>query len=102
MKAWIQSEVGYLQGYSIIPQETMIEVAVDREPTDFTNWRYDGKKLIHDPENAPKPEVVPSELEKLQEENKTLKRELAETQIDVTNTQIGLAEVYEMVLGGDA
>lgn len=100
MKVWIQNKVGYLQGYSIIPQETMTEVEADREPTDFTNWRYDGEKIIHDPENAPKPEVVPSELEKLQEENKVLKQELEETKADVTNTQIGLAEVYGIVMGG--
>lgn len=38
----------------------------------------------------------------LKESNELLKQELAETQMDVTNTQIGLAEVYEIALGGKA
>lgn len=36
----------------------------------------------------------------LKESSEVLKQELAETQLDVTNTQIGLAEVYEIALGG--
>ncbi|MDT2392796.1 hypothetical protein P7D58_02615 [Enterococcus avium] len=44
----------------------------------------------------------PTEIDLLKEENKELKKELEETKADVTNTQIGLAEVYGIIMGGDA
>lgn len=95
MKVWIQDELGYLKGYSIIPQETMIEVEADREPTDFTNWRYDGKKLIHDPENAPAVEESLTETEQLKKENEELRQ-----REDMSDE--ALLELADMVLSATA
>lgn len=39
-------------------------------------------------------------LEKLTKENKELKTRLQATEEDLTNTQVALTEVYEMLAGG--
>lgn len=102
MKIWIiVDQNNYLTSYSAVEQEEQIEIEVEKLPEDFTNWKYDGTSLIHDPENAPVITESLTETELLREENEKLKKELEATKEDLANTQLGLAEVYEIVLGGE-
>lgn len=101
MKIWITvDQNNYLSSFSTVEQSGQIEVEVKKLPEDFTNWKYDGTNLTHDPENAPVIEESLTETELLRRENEELKQELDVTKEDLTNTQLGLAEVYEIVLGG--
>lgn len=101
MKLWITVDQNdYVTSFSTVEQSGQIEVEVEKIPEDFTNWKYDGTSLIHDPENAPTINESLTETELLRKENEELKRELDVTKEDLTNTQLGLAEVYEIVLGG--
>ncbi|ERT22836.1 hypothetical protein O996_02885 [Enterococcus faecalis BM4654] len=56
MKIWIDDIQGYLDGYSTMEQPNKIELEVEKEPTDFFNYRWDGTSLIYDPDNVPEPE----------------------------------------------
>ena len=101
MKLWITVDQNdYVTSFSTVEQSGLIEVEVEKIPEAFTNWKYDGTSLIHDPENAPTINESLTETELLRKENEELKRELDVTKEDLTNTQLGLAEVYEIVLGG--
>lgn len=101
MKLWITVDQNdYVTSFSTVEQSGQIDVEVEKIPEDFTNWKYDGTSLIHDPENAPVIEESLTETELLRKENEKLKQELNMTKEDLTNTQLGLAEVYEIVLGG--
>lgn len=74
MKIWIVDKIGFIDGYSLTEQPGQMAVELEEEPLDLLNWRWDGKVLIHDPENAPIPEKVPSELEQLKKENEELRQ----------------------------
>lgn len=101
MKIWIENKVGYLDGYSLMEQPDQVELEVGQEPIDFSNWRFDGQTLIHDPDNVPAPELEPpTKLELLEAENKTLKAEIIETRQETTDAQLAIAELYEMIAGG--
>ena len=102
MKIWITvDQNNYLSSFSTVEQSGQIEIEVEKLPEDFTNWKYDGTSLIHDPDNAPIITESLTETELLREENEKLKKELEATKKDLANTQLGLAEVYEIVLGGE-
>ncbi|EPI05111.1 hypothetical protein ACFC4V_03420 [Enterococcus faecalis] len=74
MKIWIDDIEGYLQGYAMMEQPEAIEVEVGEDFSDFFNYRWDGTKLIYDPENVPKPEPTPpTDVEVLQEQLKEIK-----------------------------
>lgn len=101
MKIWIENRIGYLEGYSTMEQPDNVELEVKKEPFDFMNWRYDGAQLIHDPDNVLEPEPAPpTDIELLQAENKRLEAENKELRGEVTDTQMAVAEIYEIVLGG--
>ncbi|WP_225589892.1 hypothetical protein [Enterococcus faecalis] len=101
MKIWIENKIGYLEGYSTMEQPNVIELEVENEPTDFFNYRWDGTSLIYDPDNVPEPEPTPpTDIELLQAENKRLEAENKELRGEVTDTQMAVAEIYEIVLGG--
>ena len=53
MKIWIDDIQGYLDGYSTMEQPNKIELEVEKEPTDFFNYLWDGTSLIYDPDNVP-------------------------------------------------
>ena len=56
-------------------QPNKIELEVEKEPTDFFNYRWDGTSLIYDPDNVPEPEPAPpTDIEVLQAENAELKQ----------------------------
>ena len=75
MKIWIDDIQGYLDGYSTMEQPNKIELEVEKEPTDFFNYRWDGTSLIYDPDNVPEPEPAPpTDIEVLQAENAELKQ----------------------------
>nr|DAH28599.1 MAG TPA: hypothetical protein [Caudoviricetes sp.] len=96
MKIWIDDIQGYLDGYSTMEQPNKIELEVEKEPTDFYNYRWNGTSLIYDPDNVPEPEPAPApptELELLQAENKELKKQVSE----LTDSVLFLSE---QVLGG--
>ena len=81
MKIWIDDIQGYLDGYSTMEQPNKIELEVEKEPTDFFNYRWDGTSLIYDPDNVPEPEpTTPTELELLQKQRLTgeLMKQVAE------------------------
>lgn len=79
MKIWIENKIGYLEGYSTMEQPDTVELEVEQEPLDFMNWRYDGARLIHDEENAPKPEPVPpTDVDLLKKQNAILTLQVAE------------------------
>lgn len=103
MEIWVSVDKnGFLDGYSLNEQPDQIKVEVEKIPADFTNWKLEGSKLVHDPENAPIVEGGLTETELLREENEKLKKELEVTKEDLANTQLGLAEVYEMLVPADA
>lgn len=101
MEIWIENKIGYLEGYSTMEQPNQVNLNVEKEPTDFSNWRFDGKVLIHDPHNAPKPEPIPpSEIELLTKQNAKIAMEIAGARIErektnklLAKTAIGLAEL---------
>ena len=74
MKIWIEDKIGFLEGYSLMEQPERVATEVEKEPTDFGNWRWDGKVLIHDPENAPVVKEEPTEIEQLKQENEELRQ----------------------------
>lgn len=75
MKIWVSIDKnGFLDGYSSSEQSEMIEVTVEQEPLDFTNWKLVGTKLVHDPDNAPVIEEGPTEVERLKQENEELRQ----------------------------
>ncbi|WP_160318191.1 hypothetical protein [Enterococcus faecalis] len=45
MKIWIDDIQGYLDGYSTMEQPNKIELEVEKEPTDFYNYRWNGTSL---------------------------------------------------------
>lgn len=94
MKIWIDDIKGYLQGYSMMEQPEAIEVEVDEDFSDFFNYRWDGKRLIYDPDNVPKPEPTPpTDIEVLQAENAELKQLNSKLMINDMNLKKELSEV---------
>lgn len=96
MKLWIEvDENNRLTGYSSSPMDGFLEVETDKEPVNVGEWKYSGGQLVYDPDGYVAPEILdePSELE-------VVKHELEKTQEDLTNTQLALAEVFEMIGGG--
>ncbi|MBX8938466.1 hypothetical protein [Enterococcus gilvus] len=92
MDIWITTDQNeFLTSYCLMEQPNMIEVKVEKEPADFTNWRLEGTKLIHDPDNAPKVEVGLTETELLKQENEELRQRL-----DMSDE--ALLELADMVL----
>ena len=92
MDIWITTDKnGFLDGYSLNEQPDQIKVQVDKEPMDFTNWRLDGTKLVHDPENAPIVEGGLTETEQLKQENEELRQ-----RVDMSDE--ALLELADMVL----
>ncbi|WP_348922747.1 hypothetical protein [Enterococcus rotai] len=60
-------------------QPEKVKLQVDEEPTDYTNWRFDGINLIRDVENVTQPEPEkPTEIELLKQENTEMKEQLSE------------------------
>ncbi|EGO2528930.1 hypothetical protein [Enterococcus faecalis] len=94
MKIWIDDIEGYLQGYAMMEQPEAIEVEVDEDFSDFFNYRWDGKRLIYDPDNVPKPEPTPpTDIEVLQAENAELKQLNSKLMINDMNLKKELSEV---------
>ena len=92
MEIWVSVDKnGFLDGYSLNEQPDQIKVQVDKEPMDFTNWRLDGTKLVHDPENAPIVEGGLTETEQLKQENEELRQ-----RVDMSDE--ALLELADMVL----
>lgn len=101
MKIWIENKTGYLEGYSTMEQPNTVELEVEQEPLDFMNWRYDGVQLIYDSENAPEPEPTPpTEFELLKAENDALKEKVNQQAQELTDTQLAVADIYELMAGG--
>lgn len=79
MEIWVENKIGYISGYSLMEQPEMVKLQVDEEPTDYTNWRFDGINLIRDVENVTQPEPEkPTEIELLKQENAEMKEQLSE------------------------
>lgn len=98
MKVWIENRIGFLQGYSLIDQPNQVELEVEQEPLDFSNWRFDGYKLIHDSENAPEPEPTPpTELELLQKQNAELMKQVSQQNQVVQQTRKMTSELMKQV-----
>lgn len=105
MNVWIENQIGYLDGYSLIAQPDLIKITVDKEPTDFTNWRWDGINLIHDADNAPLPTPKPpDDVDLLKQQNAKLvltqtnmQKQLTDTQTQSTNMQKQLDQSNKMV-----
>ncbi|EMW5756518.1 hypothetical protein AAFC71_000863 [Enterococcus faecalis] len=98
MKIWIENRIGYLEGYSTMEQPDNVELEVKKEPLDFTNWRYDGAQLIHDPGNAPQPEPTPpTELELLQKQNAELMKQVSQQNQVIQQTQRMTGELMKQV-----
>lgn len=96
MKLWITvNQDGFLTSYSMMEQPEMIEVQVEKAPVDFTNWRLDSDKLVHDPVNAPNIEVGLTETELLKQENEELRQ-----RVDMSDE--ALLELADMVLSATA
>lgn len=94
MKIWIDDIKGYLQGYSMMEQPEAIEVEVDEDFSDFFNYRWDGKRLIYDPDNVPEPEPAPpTDIEVLQAENAELKQLNSKLMINDMDLKKELSEV---------
>ncbi|MCV2499672.1 hypothetical protein LDK57_09315 [Melissococcus plutonius] len=91
MNIWIENKIGYIEGYSLIKQPNLIKIAVDKEPMDFTNWRWDGATLIHDADNAPQPTPQPPDDVDL------LKQQNAKLVLTQTNMQFQLDQSNKMV-----
>nr|WP_278842547.1 hypothetical protein [Melissococcus plutonius] len=91
MNVWIENKIGYLDGYSLVVQPDLIKVTINKEPTDFTNWRWDGINLIHDPDNASKPAPQPPDDVDL------LKQQNAKLTLALTNIQKQLDQSNKMV-----
>ena len=45
MKIWIENKEGFLEGYSLIQQPNLLEIEVEKEPTDFFNYHSEWDKL---------------------------------------------------------
>ncbi|MGK9479826.1 hypothetical protein, partial [Melissococcus plutonius] len=105
MNVWIENKIGYLDGYSLVVQPDLIKVTINKEPTDFANWRWDGVELIHDPDNAPEPDPEPiDDLDLLKQQNAKLilaqtntQKQLTDTQTQSTNMQKQLDQSNKMV-----
>ena len=96
MKIWVSVDKnGFLDGYSFTEQENMTEVTVNKEPYDFTNWKLEETKLVHDPDNAPKFEQELTETERLKKENEELRQ-----RVDMSDE--ALLELADMVLSATA
>ncbi|MEB7954698.1 hypothetical protein [Enterococcus faecalis] len=94
MKIWIDDIQGYLDGYSTMEQPNKIELEVEKEPTDFFNYRWNGTSLIYDPDNVPEPEPTPpTDIELLQAENAELKQLNSKLMINDMNLKKELSEV---------
>ena len=99
MKIWITTDKNcFLTSYSSVEQPELVEVTVDKEPTDFTNWKLEENKLVYDPLNAPEVEESLTEIEILKKENEDLKKAAEEQAIQTTDMQLAIAEVYEMLV----
>ncbi|PQB35120.1 hypothetical protein, partial [Enterococcus faecalis] len=67
---------------------------VEKEPTDFYNYRWNGTSLIYDPNNVPEPEPAPpTDIEVLQAENAELKQLNSKLMINDMNLKKELSEV---------
>ncbi|MDT2546769.1 hypothetical protein [Enterococcus raffinosus] len=96
MNIWVSVNTdGFLTGYSLSEMPDMVEVDVENEPIDFSNWRLTNNQLIHDPENAPIVEEPISEVEKLKKENEELRQ-----RVDMSDE--ALLELADMVLSATA
>lgn len=79
MEIWIENKIGYIDGYSLMEQPDMIGIKVEKEPTDFSNWMWDGEGLYRDVKNAPQPEPEePTEIELLKKKNEELEGQVSE------------------------
>ncbi len=96
MDIWITTDKnGFLTSYSLIEQPELTKVTVDNEPVDFTNWKLEGTKLVHDPSNAPVIEDGLTETEQLKKENEELRQ-----RVDMSDE--ALLELADMVLSATA
>lgn len=106
LKAYVEVRDGYIDSWSTIANNQYNEIDVTEELFGLIGCVKveNGIAVLDEEKHNQQIEDLsgPSELEILQEENKALKQELEETKADVTNTQIGLAEVYGIVMGGNA
>ncbi|KAJ76049.1 hypothetical protein M222_0752 [Enterococcus faecalis AZ19] len=98
MKIWIDDIQGYLQGYSKTKQPKSVELEVDKEPIDFFYYRWDGTKLIYDPDNVPKQEPTPpTKLELLQKQNAELTKQVSQQNQVIQQTQRMTGELMKQV-----
>ena len=98
MKIWIENRIGYLEGYSTMEQPDNVELEVEKEPTDFYNYRWNGISLIYDPNNVPEPEpTTPTELELLQKQNAELMKQVSQQNQVIQQTQRMTGELMKQV-----
>ncbi|MGK0562928.1 hypothetical protein ACSFCR_12840, partial [Enterococcus faecalis] len=84
----------FLEGYSLIQQPNLLEIEVEKEPTDFFNYHWNGTSLIYDPDNVPEPEPAPpTDIEVLQAENAELKQLNSKLMVNDVNLKKELSEV---------
>ncbi|EIX2479887.1 hypothetical protein MKG71_002742, partial [Enterococcus faecalis] len=75
-------------------QPNLLEIEVEKEPTDFFNYHWNGTSLIYDPDNVPEPEPTPpTDIEVLQAENAELKQLNSKLMINDMNLKKELSEV---------
>lgn len=90
MEIWITTdENGFLTSYSSVEQPELVKVIIDKEPTDFTNWRLDGDKLIHDTYNAPIIKSYPSDIDALKQQNALMVKQVASLTMEVFKLKNG-------------
>ncbi len=98
MKIWIENKEGFLEGYSLIQQPNLLEIEVEKEPTDFFNYHWNGTSLIYDPDNVPEPEPTPpTEVELLQKQNAELMKQISQQNQVIQQTQRMTGELMKQV-----
>lgn len=86
---WVANKVGYISGYSLMEQPDQVKVAIDKEPTDIYNWRFDGNKLVRDENNPEKPET---------DKPKSADEEIAELKENQSVLESTVLELADMIL----
>lgn len=107
MKIWVTvNENGYLDSYSMTKQDNQQVVEVEEELIDFTNWRLEGTKLVHDPDDAPLVEEGPTETDQLKQQNAMMAKQLATSNLQQNQMQQMMAKMMKQIAeledGGNA
>lgn len=99
MKIYITGEVGPINDYSTIRNEPVFLIKVylpnDANPLDYI---WDGAEAVYKVFIPPETEIT--EIEKLQQENKELKKGLEEANERQDMTDAAMLELADVVFGG--